>query len=733
MDEYHKLIIKGVVQGVGFRPYIYKIAKKYNLKGYVKNIGYGVEIIVNDKDFFKKLTNLPPLARIDSHTNKKYVSKEKFRNFIIRNSSKESGETILPPDIFLCNDCLNELNDKNNRRNNYYFITCTNCGPRFTMIEDYPYDRPLTSMKNFPMCKICKKEYENPNNRRYHAQTVACKDCGPKLKLISNDKCLTEKSDLLTIKKAAEIIKSGMVLAIKGVGGFHLCSLIDESIVKNVRITLARENKPFAIMVKDISQVKKIAKISKAEEELLLSKERPIVVLDKKYKKNLTHISELDSIGVILPYTAMHYMLFNFIDEPLLMTSCNFPGEPVSKNEIIADNFLTHEREIVNRCDDSVLKIIDDKILYLRRSRGFSPNPVRLQKKYADTIALGAELNSVICCLKNKNAFLSQYIGQTSKPETLEFLKETTELFIKLTRLKPKIIACDLHPDYNSTNYAKELSKKYKSKIIQIQHHKAHVASVAVEHNLKNYIGIAMDGLGYGEDNTIWGGEVFDVENISEFKRIGHLEIQPQLSGDSATINPKKMLFGILSKFLAKKELIKLNVFNENESTLYYNQISESYNVEKTSSAGRILDAASAFLGFCDKRTYDGRPAILLECAANEKKPYEFEPIIIHERNTSILLTTPLFEFLLKNRNKDQGRLAATVQMYLAKGMYKIADEYAKKQNKKIVFSGGVAYNKMISSFMIEKGVLINKEVPCGDGGVSLGQAAIANEMMKKR
>jgi len=706
----YKIIVSGVVQGVGFRPYIYRKALELKQTGYVKNIGHGVEILVTDKDFIKKLTDLPPLAKITNHTIQE--ANESYDNFSIKPSTSSENETILPPDIFMCEDCKKELSNPQDRRNNYYFITCTNCGPRFSMIEDYPYDRPLTSMKEFDMCDQCKKEYTDPLNRRYHAQTIACKDCGPKLRLIKDNKEIETSTDLQTIKEACDIIKNGYPLSIKGIGGFHLCSLIKD--VKKIRTLLKRPDKPFAIMCKDIEMAKQYATISTKEEELLLSPARPIVVLKKHDTKSTPEVSELDSIGIMLPYTALHYMLFNHINKPLVMTSCNIPGEPVLIKEKLGKNFLTHEREIVNRCDDSVIKIINNSPLYLRRSRGFTPLPIKLPEPVEDCLALGAELNNVIAIGKNNNCFLSQYIGNTSKLKTYEFMKETVHKLIHHTRLKPKIIICDLHPEYNSTILAKELSEKLSIPLIQIQHHKAHVASVAAEHNLKDYVGIAMDGLGYGEDGNIWGGEVFLSKN-NQLTRIGHLEEQPQLGGDSATIYPSKMLFGILNRFMSTEETQNLNIYTKEEIALYQNMLKQDFNTPITTSAGRILDAVSALLGFCDKRTYDGRPAIILE--ANSTTPYNIEPVIID----NILSTTHLFKYIIQNLDKDRTKLAATTQIYLAKGLLNIAKQFSLP----IVASGGVIYNNIITDFFLKNGVLINKNTPCGDGGICYGQVTL--------
>jgi len=721
----YRLFIQGIVQGVGFRPYIYRKAVEHNLVGSVKNTGNGVEIISNDKDFIHKLTDLPPLAKITNYDIEKITDDKTYASFSIIKSSFATGETILPADIFMCDDCLNELKDPKNRRFEYYFITCTNCGPRFSMIEDYPYDRPLTSMKEFSMCDACEKEYTNPLDRRYHAQTIACKNCGPKLRLLDGKKDITAASDKKTIQKAMDLILSNQFISIKGVGGFHICSLSNKESVNNVRKALHRNHKPFAIMCKDVAMVNSIADINEKEKSLLTSSQRPIVVLQKKQKKMFSAVSELNSIGVMLPYTALHYLLFDFCDEPLLMTSCNIPGEPVEITEKIGRYFLTHQRTIVNRCDDSVLKTIHNHTFFLRRSRGYVPIPVKLPIECKDTLAVGAELNNVICAVKKNHAYLSQYIGQTEKLETFNYFKETIETFIKLTRLKPTIIACDLHPSYHSSAYAKELEKRFHAKLMKIQHHKAHVASVAAEHNLHDYIGIALDGLGYGDDRTIWGGEIFSVSNDVDFTRVGHLELQPQLGGDSATIFPKKMLFGILNRFLDDQEIEKLDLFESNEQKMYQQMIKEQFNVIQTSSTGRILDAAAAFLNLCEKRTYDGRPAMLLESAATD--PYEIDPIITEKNGTSVLMTTPLFQYLYEHKSKNKQKLAATAQMYIAKGVISIAKKYAIEHNLPMVLSGGVAYNSMITGHLLKNQVLVNKEIPAGDGGTCYGQAYLAN------
>ncbi|MCF7860707.1 carbamoyltransferase HypF [Candidatus Woesearchaeota archaeon] len=743
--------IKGIVQGVGFRPYIFRKAKREGLVGSVKNVGDGVEIIIDDSHFMDKLTDLPPLARVDSYE-KRSIQIQPPKDFLIIKSTSSTGSTLLPPDIFTCPDCLSELNDPSNRRHDYYFITCTNCGPRYSMITDYPYDRPYTSMNKFKMCSQCSKEYSDPLNRRYHAQTIACPDCGPRLKLIKcaqnpdtsaegelNDQSQEHDSqnkhaDREIIKQVAGIIKKGQIVAIKGVGGFHICSTIEREAVKKIRQLLGRANKPFAVMVKDVKMARKFAEISQFEELNLNSPARPIVVLKKKQTISdnfdgeyvLGHISELDTIGVMLPYTPLHFMLFDHMDEPIIMTSCNMPGAPVKistenllKQELVGW-ILTHERKIINRVDDSVIKIISDKMVYLRRSRGYVPVPIKLPKPVRPTLALGAELNNVICTANDNHCFLSQHIGNCANIDTMDFLKDTAKKMIRLTRVDPEIIISDLHPGYETTTFAKELSDQLGAKHIQVQHHKAHIAGVAAEHGLTEYTGIAMDGLGYGDDGKIWGGEIFDFAN-GKFQRIGHLQYHQQF-GDSAAVFPERMLISILSTFLTIDQIKRLGISTTDLKTIL-KAIESRFNCIETSSTGRVLDAAASLLGICRERTYEGRPAMLLETLAGTSRPYELRPNIIQKDNISIFDTTQLFKYLVQNITKDKSRLGATVLTYIAEGMYEIA----KETGKPIVFSGGVAYNSIISEFMRQKGVLFNQEIPPGDGGLCYGQVSMAN------
>ncbi len=704
----YKFSIYGVVQGVGFRPYIYNACKKAGLKGYVQNVGNGVIVEVDDKEkFVEILKNVPPLARIDSF--KVEETKHEFSGFSIKESSGH-GFAEIPPDLFLCEDCLHELNDSKNRRFNYFFITCTNCGPRFSITKESPYDRCNTTMDEFKMCQACRAEYTTPENRRYHAQTIACHECGPKLSLFCNGK--KEKGEgIELIREAAELIKKGEVVAVKGIGGFHLACNLKQGTIKKLRAITGREHKPYAVMCRDMGMVREIAEFTEKEKELLESVERPIVLLKKK--KPLKGTTELDTVGVMLPYTALHFLLFRFLRDPIVMTSSNYPNEPITTTarQQFASFVLDHNRRIENAVDDSVLKVVNGRVLFLRRSRGFVPRSIPIAgAKKTQLLALGAEMNSTFAVYKNGRAIPSQFLGNTENQAAFERYKETITKFLKFTKTEPQAIVADLHPQYSTSLYARELATKLGVPLVRVQHHLAHAYSVAAEHNLKDFSAIVCDGLGYGADGTLWGGEVFDGN-----KRVGHLEPQLQLGGDSAAIRPGKMLFSILQKFLSFDESKKfLHGFSEIELGVMEKQLEQEFNCPVTTSCGRILDAASFMLGFCEKRTYDGRPAMLLE--ANSTKPFELEPVV----KKNVLMTTPLFEFLVENLERDKKRLGATVQDYLARGLYRIAS----RSRKPIVFSGGCAYNTIMTSFMVERNVFVNELVPSGDGGISFGQVA---------
>lgn len=711
---YFEFIVFGTVQGVGFRPYIYNACKNNNLTGSVQNIGTGVRIIINDKNILKQiLLESPKNMKINNITIKKITAS--YVNFEILKSSGQ-GFSEIPADLNLCYDCYANIFDKNNRRYQFFFTTCTNCGPRYSIAKKSPYDRHTTTMHDFKMCKKCLQEYSNPKNRRYHAQTIACADCGPILTLFKNNTKQISTS-INAIKKTANLIKANELVSIKGIGGFHIaCNMATSTIEKLNKLT-GRTSKPFAVMCKNLKMAKKIAEISEKEANILISQERPILLLKKK--ESLTQISELNSIGILLPNSALHELLFSFYDAPIVMTSSNKSGFPITiyLREQLTSHTLNHTRKISNSVDDSIVKVINDKTLILRRGRGFAPISIPIKSKNnIQILALGAEMNNSFAVYRNGNITQSQYIGNTFKMETFEHFKKSLDKLLKYMDITPEIILCDLHPNFNTSLYGKELSIKFNIPLKKIQHHLSHAYSVASEHNLNSFVSIVCDGAGYGYDNTIWGGEIF-VNN----KRVGHLEQHKLLGGDSAVKNPQKMLLSILKKILTNNEITSLitskltSSFTKKDLLIMCKQWDLNFNSPLTSSCGRVLDAISALLGFCKEQSYDGRCAMLLE-SNSSKKPYSLKPIIYD----NILLTTPLFEFLIKNLHKDKKRLAITAQLYLAQGLFLIASKY----HKPITFSGGCSYNSIMTSYLLKKGIYINKNVSPGDGGISHGQIA---------
>ena len=656
--------------------------------------------------------NLPSIAKIDD------ISFEEddrvFSDFKILHSKKGSRHSLIPTDIGLCDDCLKEMNDPNNRRYDFPFTNCTVCGARYSLITDVPYDRERTSMDKFKLCKNCEKEYTDPLNRRYHAQTISCPVCGPVYSLYDKKhKNLASKD---AVKIFADKIEGGFFGIIKSWGGMHLCCSLKE--IKKLRKWYNRPQKAFAIMVKDIDAAEKFGKITPVEKDLLLSRSKPIVLVEKK-KAELASPG-LDTIGLFLPYTGLHYLLFNHLkSDALVMTSANVPGEPMLLGNkdafsLKADYYLLHNRDVPNRVDDSVIRVWNNHTFFIRKSRGYvpSPIPVNYDKRI---LSVGAGENITGAVSSESNVYLTQYIGNSKYYATLNFLEESLRHIMSLFMKKQELdaVGMDMHPSYFSRDVAKRFAGEFSAPVFEVQHHHAHAASLLLDQGADEAVVLTLDGLGYGDDGCLWGGEVL-FSDFNNYKRMGHLENIPLLGGDKATHDPRRLVFAIFKHF------DKEPYFKGNEAVVLSKLMAKS---PMSSSLGRILDALSCYLEICDKRTYDGRPAMLLESLAT--KPLDFEPIINRQKSKKILQTTPLFNFLLKNIDKDKGRLAATTQMYIAKGLYKIARE----ENKKlpIVFSGGVAYNSMISEYMMKNNVLFNKEIPCGDGGICYGQAYLAN------
>jgi hydrogenase maturation protein HypF len=750
-----RINVTGIVQGVGFRPFIYRIAVRNGLAGYVRNRGdAGVEILLEGeehsvKNFLRDLKEKkPPLAQIHDVITTRLTGENEHRKFAIIKSSEEAelSGSVIPPDIAICDDCLRELRDPKDHRFEYFFITCTNCGPRFTIIERLPYDRENTTMREFPMCGYCQKEYSDPLNRRFHAQTVACPTCGPKAYLTTSSGEQIQHAD--PVREAGRLLSEGAILAVKGYGGFHVAaSATRDKPLQALRRAKHRKAKPFAIMARSLEAAKSFAEVNSKEEALFSSYARPIVLLNKRDAYGLSPLvaPDLHNVGVMLPYTAMHYMLFDCVDDAaFVMTSANPPNQPIVKDNDEAlktlgdtvDYFLFHNRHVAHRCDDSVLRVHGTRPSFIRRSRGYAPAPLILKEKAERcVVGLGGELNNTACVLQANKAFISQHIGDVENVETRAFLQEATNHLIRLTNTHVDTVACDLHPKFTTTHLAQELAEKNGWQFIQVQHHHAHVAALMMEHAVDELVGVVCDGYGYGVDGGAWGGEIlFCTRETAGFKRLAHLEPQPLLGGDTATRYPLRIAAGMLSKNVnVEPWLIKHSghlLHGETEAKLILQQLQKGIGVTSTTSCGRVLDAVSAVLGVCYERTYEGEPAIKLESAAVKgKDALSMEPII----EGKVLDTTQMFHAVFENVGKaSTADLAYSAHAYLARGLASLAAEKALEQGVKAVgFSGGAASNQILAEVMRETveaaglRFLVHEAVPTGDGGVSFGQAVV--------
>lgn len=744
-----QILIQGIVQGVGFRPFVYRLAKDLDLSGTVKNLGdAGVEVVLEGskekiKEFLDRLTEEnPPLSKIKS-INTNYSQIEGLEEFkILKSAEGGEGSGTIPPDTAMCEKCYSDMRDPKSRYYNYWATSCVDCGPRFTVIRGLPYDRPRTSMDEFPMCDKCRAEYENPLDRRYHAQTIACPECGPQLFSIPS----TEKP----ILNAGKALENGKIVAIKGVGGTHIaCNAFDGEIVEKLKKRLKRLHKPLAIMAKDLEMVEKFARFDEEEKKSLKSIKRPIVVLDQIEDSPLASgVAEgLHTIGVMLPYTGVHYLLFDHIDFPVVMTSANLAGRPmlieneniITELEDIADFMLLHDRKIVARCDDSVVRFSGGSRRFLRRSRGWAPSPISLDLGEEPILALGAEFDNTIALYNKGNCYVSQHIGDVDDLETFNFLKETIDHLTSITNMDiPDIVACDLHPDFMTTELAEDLSETP----IRVQHHHSHLASLLGEKNIREIVGIDADGVGYGPDGTIWGGEVLYATR-SDYDRLGSLSPMLMPGGDLASKYPSRMIGGIFYESSNLSEILSKHATfpgGDDEKDTVEKQIENRFNTPVTTSAGRTLDAVSSLLDICHERTYEGEPAMKLESFAVRGKPLDIEPDLEYSNGKLMLNVQSMFRKLidLKEKGIKRVHIAATAQKLLAKGLSQIAINCAEEQGVKTIgFTGGVAYNNAIGCKIREIiedlgfNYITNEKLPCGDGGVSFGQLVIASGVIR--
>ena len=753
-----KISVRGIVQGVGFRPFVYQLAFKHGLKGWVCNTSGDVKIEVEGSSdslqlFLDQLkTEAPPLALIEK-INHLYVASDGEQTFEIRKSTPKKGKyQRISPDIATCPLCLKEILDRNDRRYRYSFTNCTNCGPRFTIIKDIPYDRPETTMRTFKMCPECQTEYDDPIDRRFHAQPNCCPTCGPKLEITDHAGKTIASQD--PVRDVCALLKQGKILALKGLGGFLLaCDATNEAAVINLRQRKKRPFKPFAVMMTSLDEVKKLCVVSPEEEKLLTSVKAPIVLLQLKDKKKVSAAvaPNLNYLGVMLPYTPLPHLLIHEGSLPLVMTSGNLSEEPIAKDNDealrrlsgIADYFLVHNRDIHVQFDDSVIMIENEKPQVLRRARSYAPDPIKLPFKAKDVLACGSEQKNTFCITKDEYAFISQHIGDLDSLDTLIHFEKVLDHYKKLFRLDPRIIACDKHPDYFSTQYAYELKAKNNDlTLIPVQHHHAHIVSCMIENKVDSpVLGVAFDGTGYGEDGCIWGGEFFWV-NQKNYRRLGHLEYIPMPGGETAIKKPYRMTISYLVNLLGEQTLNQrlafLETVEEVELELIKKQIEKGINAPLTSSCGRLFDGVSALLNIRNEVDYEGQAAIELEMIAGEEKDtgkiYPFE--ISEEKGIKIVRLQELFAAILEdvNRGVTKTEISACFHHAVAQMVVRMCQTLARDTGiNKVALSGGVFQNRLLlrlTSDYLEKtglNVITHREVPTNDGGISLGQAVIGN------
>lgn len=778
-----KIQVQGQVQGVGFRPFVFRLAKELGLKGEVKNSPAGVEICLQGdsqvlEDFWNRLHHdLPPLAKITKSNKMPLDQKIVYHDFkILESTSGTSHQVLISPDIAICEDCLQELLDPENRRYLYPFTNCTNCGPRLTITSSIPYDRASTSMACFPMCAECAKEYNDPTDRRFHAQPNACAWCGPKIWLENRNGQIQGQGNQ-ALEEAARLLTKDHILAIKGLGGFHLvCRATSNQAVRTLRERKKRPAKPLAIMVPDLDTAHQLCSVSKESANWLTGPIKPIVLCpqkqwsrpeqqEKKYSSQPPKVSSLlapdtNFLGVMLPYTPLHVVLLKYYQNSLkdnelpvlVMTSGNSSAEPIAlgnreakaRLQDIADFFLFHDRDILIRCDDSVLSLPSEHKapLFYRRARGFVPNPIQLTQKGPCVLGAGAEKKSTICLTKNEHAFVSQYIGDLKNLKTYNFFKQTIQHFIKILQTEPQVLVADLHPDYLSTRYAQEQGKK----LFLLQHHFAHIFAVLAEHRFQGpALGLALDGTGLGQDKTLWGGELLLVNTLTlEQQRLGHLARIKLPGGETAIANPWRIALSLLYALdqLPGKNKVWSKLQAELPETkkalpIVLEALDKDINCPSTSSCGRLFDGVSALLGLCPRVSYEGQAAIILEKIQDLSidKPYAC-PALWQEDHL-VLDTLTLFAQVASDWKQgiSPEEISRRFHLGLINGLVQMAKKASTQTGiKTIALSGGVFQNQTISTLLpsaLENAglqFLIHRQLPPNDGCISLGQAAYGQQ-----
>ena len=757
-----RINVRGIVQGVGFRPFVYACAESCDLRGFVGNESGGVFIeiegIENNLINFQKLLrkNAPPVAYITSIEIEEIAPTGDTNFRILKSEIKESENTLVSPDISVCDDCLRELFDEKDRRFHYPFINCTNCGTRFTIIKDIPYDRPNTTMSVFQMCEFCKSEYDNPLSRRFHAQPNACKNCGPRVWFTTKkEKEIFEKNAILAAQK---VLSENGIAAIKGIGGFHLaCDARSDAALRILRKRKGRVDKPFAVMCRDLEVAKSLVEISYAERTLLTSKERPIVLLRKKQNAEISELVASNNLflGVMLPYSPLHFLLLNSIDEKfrnldvLVMTSGNFSNEPIVKDNaealeklsFLADAFLLHERDIFVPCDDSVIRVFENHELPVRRSRGYVPFPVQLPFKVPPVLAVGGELKATFCVAKAEFAFMSQHIGDMENLETLRAFEKSVEQMRKLFRIEPEIVAFDKHPNYLSARWAQDNLTRFfqpETRLVAVQHHHAHIASVMAENSFdgaERVIGFAFDGTGFGDDGAIWGGEVL-LADYQSFERAAHLRYVPLAGGDVSVKKPYRVALAHLWQAGVdwNESLPCVAICSETERRILLKQFENKFNTIPTSSFGRLFDSVASLAGVRQTITYEAQAAIEFEALLDENisDAYEFDltsgdPIKID----CARLTADVVKDVLAHVSTC--KISGKFNNAVADLILRLSLHFRERERlNRVALSGGCFQNVALlkaSLWRLRENdfeVFTHRQVPPNDGGLALGQAAIA-------
>jgi hydrogenase maturation protein HypF len=746
-----------VVQGVGFRPYVYRLASELGLTGYVRNTSQNVTIVVGGptdavQKFISRLpSEAPPLARIHRMSVEDAPSCNTTRFEILESAVEEGRSQLVSPDVATCHACLDELLDSTDRRYHYPFTNCTNCGPRFTIITAMPYDRPNTTMSSFAMCPACSTEYADPTDRRFHAQPNACPVCGPAVRLLDRDG--NEMPDADAISRTAALLDEGIIVALKGLGGFLLaCDATTPEVVQQLRVRKRRPSKPFAVMVRDIETARRHCDLTAAEESLLLSPATPIVLA--RWKKESTVCRDVAPgllfLGIMLPYTPLHHLLVRACNRPLVMTSGNLSEEPIAAEtgealtrlHGIADYFLTHNRPIHSRYDDSVAMVAGGQTHLLRRARGYAPYPIELTFDSPAVLAVGPQTKNTFCLAEGHRAFVSQHIGDLDSVETLDHLEHTIQLYRELFHIAPEVIAHDLHPDYASTVFAQSLATA--PQVLRgVQHHHAHIVSCMVENTVDEpVIGIALDGSGLGSDGHIWGGE-FLVCDATDSRRAGHLEYLPLPGGDAATLRPYRIAASYVTKLLGEQRLRQCrhiaDVLHDDEWRVFVRQIETGFNTPLTSSMGRLFDAVAALAGVRSTIDYDGQAAIELEMQAHQcAEPWgthRYAFGIEHVNGLHVVRVAPILDAVL--RDIVEGTAAPMIAAAFHEAVVEMAVDVATLISRDtgirtVALSGGVFQNRILIEMTPERlrsagfRVLTHTLLPSNDGCVSLGQAVVA-------